>query len=50
MIGELREAYAEITVLGAERVLDREIRIEDHRRLLEQLLEGIDEEGLRIKS
>jgi F-type H+-transporting ATPase subunit b len=50
MIGELREAYAEITVLGAERVLDREIRIEDHRRLLEQLLEGIDEEGLRIES
>jgi F-type H+-transporting ATPase subunit b len=50
MIGELREAYAEITVLGAERVLDREIRIEDHRRLLEQLLEEIDEEGLRIES
>ncbi len=50
MIGELREAYAEITVLGAERVLDREIRIEDHRRLLDQLLEEIGEERLRIAS
>ena len=50
MIAELREAYAEITVLGAERVLDREIRIEDHRRLLDQLLEEIDEERLRIES
>lgn len=50
MIAQLREAYAEITVLGAERVLDREIRIEDHRRLLDQLLEEIDEERLRIES
>ena len=50
MIAELREAYAEITVIGAERVLDREIRIEDHRRLLDQLLEEIDEERLRIGS
>ena len=33
-----------------ERVLDREIRIEDHRRLLDQLLEEIDEERLRIES
>ena len=49
MIVQLREAYAEITVLGAERVLDREIRIEDHRRLLDQLLEEIDEERLRIE-
>jgi F-type H+-transporting ATPase subunit b len=50
MIGELREAYAEVAVLGAERVLGREIRIEDHRRLLEQLLGEIDEETLRIGS
>ncbi|MCK5827757.1 F0F1 ATP synthase subunit B [Candidatus Bipolaricaulota bacterium] len=50
MIHELREAYAEIAILGAERVLDREIRIDDHRRLLDQLLEEINEETLRIKS
>ncbi|MBU1048473.1 F0F1 ATP synthase subunit B [Candidatus Bipolaricaulota bacterium] len=50
MIHELREAYAEIAVLGAERVLDREIRIEDHRRLLDQLMEEINEESLRIPS
>ncbi|MBE0635501.1 F0F1 ATP synthase subunit B [Candidatus Bipolaricaulota bacterium] len=50
MIHDLREAYAEIAVLGAERVLDREIRSEDHRRLLDQLLEEIDEETLRIPS
>ena len=48
MIRELREAYANIAILGAERVLDREIRVEDHRRLLDQLLEEIDEESLRI--
>jgi hypothetical protein len=29
-------------------VLDREIRIEDHRRLLDQLMEGIDEESLKV--
>jgi len=50
MIHDLREAYAEIAILGAERVLDREIRIDDHRRLLDQLLEEINEETLRIKS
>ena len=44
MIHDLREAYAEIAILGAERVLDREIRIDD------QLLEEINEETLRIKS
>ncbi len=50
MIRDLREAYAEITVLGAERVLDREIRIDDHRRLLDKLLDEMDEEKLRIES
>lgn len=50
MIRDLRDAYAEIAVLGAERVLDREIKQEDHRRLLDQLLEEIDEETLRIPS
>lgn len=50
MIHELREAYADIAILGAERVLDREIRIDDHRRLLDQLLEEINEETLRISS
>jgi len=49
MIHDLREAYAEIAILGAERVLDREIRIDDHRRLLDQLLEEINEETLRIE-
>ena len=50
MVHDLREAYADIAILGAERVLDREIRIDDHRRLLNQLLEGIDEKTLRVKS
>lgn len=48
MIADLRTAYAEIAVLGAERVLDREVRIEDHQRLLDQLLEELDDEALRI--
>lgn len=47
MIQDLREAYAEIAILGAERVLDREIRIDDHRNLLDQLIAEIDEETLR---
>jgi len=50
MIAELREAYAEVAVLGAERVLEREIRIEDHRRLLDQLVGEIDEQRLRAGS
>lgn len=50
MIHDLREAYAEIAILGAERVLDREIHIDDHRRLLDQLLGEINEETLRIES
>lgn len=45
---ELRRAYAELAVLGASRVLDREVRLEDHRRLLDELLAEIDEEALRI--
>ena len=50
MIQSLRDAYAEIAVLGAGRVLEREIRIEDHRRLLDELLEELGEDALRIKS
>ena len=49
MIHDLREAYADIAILGAERVLDREIRIDDHRRLLDQLLSEIGEDTLRIE-
>ena len=50
MIADLKEAYADIAVMGASSVLDREIRPEDHRRLLEQLLEGIDESELKVSS
>lgn len=46
---ELRRAYAEIAVLGASRVLNREVKLDDHRRLLDELLAQIDEEALRIK-
>jgi F-type H+-transporting ATPase subunit b len=49
MEADLRRAYAEIAVLGASRVLDREVKIEDHRRLLDELLQGIDEEALRMR-
>ena len=49
MAEELRDAYADIAVLGAARVLDREVKVEDHRRLLDQLLSEIDEEALRAK-
>jgi len=46
---ELRRAYAEIAVLGASRVLDREVKLEDHRKLLDELIAEIDEEELRIR-
>lgn len=48
MIHELRESYAEIAVAGAARVLDREVKIDDHHRLLEQLLAEIDEGALKV--
>jgi F-type H+-transporting ATPase subunit b len=46
---DLRQAYAEIAVLGASRVLKREVNVEDHRRLLEELLAAIDEEELGVR-
>jgi len=46
VLAELKAQYAELVVLGTERVLRREVRIEDHRRLLDQLLEEIDESAL----
>ena len=49
MIGDLRAAYAEIAVLGAERVLSREVKIEDHRRLLDQLVAEIDDDALKVR-
>jgi len=45
---ELRRAYAEIAVLGASRVLDREVKLEDHRKLLDELIAEIDEEVLKV--
>jgi F-type H+-transporting ATPase subunit b len=46
VLDDLKAAYAEMVVLGTERVLSREVRIEDHRRLFDQLLEEIDENAL----
>jgi len=47
---ELRRAYAELAVMGAARVLDREVKIEDHRKLLDELLAEVDAEASRLKS
>jgi F-type H+-transporting ATPase subunit b len=49
MIRDLKAAYADVAILGAERILDREVKIEDHRRLLDQLVAEIDEETLRVR-
>jgi F-type H+-transporting ATPase subunit b len=46
VLADLKAQYAEMVVLGTERVLSREVRIEDHRRLFDQLLEEIDESAL----
>jgi F-type H+-transporting ATPase subunit b len=48
MVKDLKAAYAEIAILGAERVLDREVKIEDHRSLLDKLVAEIDEESLKV--
>jgi F-type H+-transporting ATPase subunit b len=50
MQAQLREAYAEIAVLGASRILGREVSLDDHRRFLDELLEGIDADALRAES
>ncbi len=46
VLADLKAQYAEMVVLGTERVLSREVRIEDHRRLLDQLLAEIDDAAL----
>jgi F-type H+-transporting ATPase subunit b len=45
---DLRQAYAEIVVNGAARVLEREINIEDHQQLIDKLLASIEEETVKI--
>jgi len=47
---ELRRAYAELAVMGAAQVLEREVRIEDHRKLLDELLAEVDAEASRLRS
>ncbi|MBC7093590.1 F0F1 ATP synthase subunit B [Candidatus Bipolaricaulota bacterium] len=41
-LAELRRAYAELVLLGASRVLEREVRPADHERLLAELTGRID--------
>jgi len=48
MIGDLKSAYADIAILGTERILDREVKIDDHKKLLDQLVAEIDDEALRV--
>jgi len=50
MIRDLKAAYADIAILGAERILDREVKVDDHRRLLDRLVAEIDEEQLKVKT
>ena len=46
---DLRRSYAEIAVLGASRVLSREVNLSDHERLLNELLSEVDDEALRMQ-
>ena len=41
-LADLRRAYAELVILGASQVLAREVRPEDHQRLLAELTARID--------
>ncbi|MCI2426034.1 F0F1 ATP synthase subunit B [Candidatus Acetothermia bacterium] len=47
---DLRHAYAEIVVSGAAQVLEREINIDDHRQLIDKLLDSIEEEPVKMRS
>lgn len=49
MEAELRRAYAELAVMGASRVLNREVKLEDHRRLLDELIAEVDAEAAKLK-
>jgi len=49
MVEDLRRSYAEIAVLGASRVLNREVNLSDHERLLNELLSEVDDEALRMR-
>ena len=40
--GTVVRAYAELVILGASQVLEREVRPEDHQRLLSELTQRID--------
>ena len=46
LLADLKAQYAEMVALGTEQVLQREVRIDDHRRLLDQLLEELDDAAL----
>ena len=50
MEAELRRAYAELAVMGAARVLDREVKLDDHRKLLDELLAEVDAEAADLQS
>jgi len=41
-LAELKRAYAELVILGASQVLEREVRPEDHQRLLSELTQRVD--------
>jgi F-type H+-transporting ATPase subunit b len=41
-LAELQRAYAELVVLGASQILEREVRPEDHERLLAELTQRLD--------
>jgi F-type H+-transporting ATPase subunit b len=45
----LRQSYAEIAVLGASRVLNREVKLADHERLLKELLSQVDDQAFRMQ-
>ncbi len=41
-LANLRRAYADLVILGASKVLQREVRPEDHQRLISELAQRID--------
>jgi len=41
-LADLRRAYADLVILGASKVLQREVRPEDHQRLISELAQRID--------
>ena len=46
---ELKSQYLDVAVMSAERILQREIRAEDHREMIESFIDDLEEDEITIE-